>query len=370
MELTTRKKWWFGIGAWGVTMYGWLTNPSEEKSNRIAKWFVARAVDVRFNGEKIDLRDKPDDGYYVQSGLAAFHQNMLFIKSIDFHGLFSKSKSNKWIIGWNDSDETHSRGGHRKSGHGRFVLYDAETDLIVTQGDKLERPNNGAIADNGTFSLEDCHFGNDLSGTLYVFSRNGDVLFERKFTANIHKSGMSINGLYAACATACSSTDDGSKLYFFDIANKKEIFCINLTLSVSTFEFVEEKCHLIVNNRGLGKVRYSADGDFIDNSEDQDANLNSDKYGVIISTADEILKLPDISTERIRVVLEAIIKARALGADNNEAWRATALKVQGLAHAAIGENKEAVDAFEEALRLDPRIGIKGKMNLLKRKLNS
>ena len=155
-----------------LALYCWITNPSEEKLDLIANWFFIRAVDVRINGEKFDLSVKPENDS-IDTGLATFDKDWLYIKSIDFHGRFCKSKSNKWVICWSDSDKTLSKGGYRESGHGRYILYDLENDVIVTQGEKLERPNNGDIADNGTFSLEDWHFGNNLSGTIYVYSYNG-----------------------------------------------------------------------------------------------------------------------------------------------------------------------------------------------------
>jgi len=155
-----------------------------------------------------------------------------------------------------------------------------------------------------------------------------------------------------------------------DIKNNHELFRRDPTYRQESFDFDEEKCELIVSDRVLGKIRYAANGDLIDSLEDQEANLNSDHYQVVITNAECIVKQPLINMNTIRRILEAVVRARSLGADMDETWKPTALKVQGLAHEILGEYAEAIDVFEEALRLNPRIGIKKKMDLLKRKLKS
>ncbi|GEM_PF-1097329 len=367
LKLTTRKKWWWNIAVWATSVYCEIRRPSEEKLDEIANWVFVRSTDIHFMGKKLDLRVKSASSNRL---LTYFGDTSIIINSIDFSGSYSNSRSSKFVIGWSDFDSKNGRGGFRNSGHGRYVVYDSESDVIVIQGDNLQRPNDGLIANNGIFSLIDFHFGKVHSNTFYVFSEHGDVLFKRKFTANIFKSGLSENGLYAACQTANSRTDDGSKLFFLDIKNNHELFRRDPTYRQESFDFDEEKCELIVSDRVLGKIRYAANGDLIDSLEDQEANLNSDHYQVVITNAECIVKQPLINMNTIRRILEAVVRARSLGADMDETWKPTALKVQGLAHEILGEYAEAIDVFEEALRLNPRIGIKKKMDLLKRKLKS
>ena len=92
-----------------------------------------------------------------------------------------------------------------------------------------------------------------------------------------------------------------------------------------------------------------------------DANLNSSRYDRIILAAEKILGEGDLTDERTLEVLTAVRRARTLGADENPAWRPTALKVQGLAHEQLGQYPEAVQVYEESLALNPKIGVKRRL---------
>ena len=60
-------------------------------------------------------------------------------------------------------------------------------------------------------------------------------------------------------------------------------------------------------------------------------------------------------------ILAALQCARSLGADENPAWKPTALNVQGLSHEQLGQYPEAVQVYEEALALNPKIGVKRRL---------
>ncbi|WP_260620684.1 tetratricopeptide repeat protein [Pseudomonas protegens] len=54
-------------------------------------------------------------------------------------------------------------------------------------------------------------------------------------------------------------------------------------------------------------------------------------------------------------------RARSLGADGNPAWKPTALNVQGLSDEQLGQYPEAVQVYDEALALNPKIGVKRRL---------
>jgi hypothetical protein len=288
------------------------------------------------------------------------------VSSINYGGLYRLSKSKKWAISWRDSDPGAQRGGHRESGLGEFVLADLAGDVVFVHG-KMQRPNNGSIADNGTFSLEDWHFGNTLSGTFSVFDNTGKPIVIKELTANILGSGISRNGKLAYCTTANSKTEHSYKIFLFDLETGEELFCATpRTGGIESYAFDEDRKLLIADVKGVGKFRYDRGGNFVDAENLDKANLNSSDYSRIIRAAEKILNEPDICQSRAREALEAVIRARSLGADSNPAWTPNALKVQGLAHEVLDERHEAIQVYEEAFVLNPKIGVKRRLDALKK----
>lgn len=233
-----------------------------------------------------------------------FLDKLMSIDSMGYSGEFNKSELEKWIISWNNSGSSSSIDGYRENVHGSYILYDNENKVIVTRGNKLERPNNGSVANNGTFSLEDWHFGNNLSGTFFVFSKEGHVILKRKLKSNIYNSAISKSGLFAVCQTANNNTEDGNKLIFFDIGNNKELFSIYPHIGwAHGYDFDESEQYLYVCINKIGKFRYDIKGNFIDRDKYREAALNSNEYVASISMCKEILDDPNIDLQEVKNII-------------------------------------------------------------------
>ena len=311
----------------------------------------------------------PPKGRAIQSSTQTIEVSKPFlsVSSIGYAGLYSLSKSKKWAISWRDSDPAAGRGGHRESGYGEYVLVDLIGDVVSAQG-LMQRPNNGSVADNGSFCLEDWHFGSSLSGTFSVFDRAGNPILKKELTANIFGSGISKNGKLAYCATANSKTEHGYKVILFDLESGEELFCVTpRTQGLETYIFDEERKLLIADVKGVGKFRYDSIGNFVDANNLDKANLDSSDYSRIIRAAEKILGEQDLSGERATEALEAVMRARSLGADSNPAWKPNALKVQGFAHEILGQTHQAIEVYEEVIALNPKIGVKRRLDGLKKK---
>ena len=72
--------------------------------------------------------------------------------------------------------------------------------------------------------------------------------------------------------------------------------------------------------------------------------------------------------KQAELLLEAILRARELGADSDLSWKALALKLQGFTLEALGKYKEALDIYEEALKINSKIGVKRKADAIRKKL--
>ena len=245
------------------------------------------------------------------------------------------------------------------------VLVDAGGNTVRVDA-RMARPNNGSVADNGTFCLEDWHFGSALSGTFHVFNAQGAPIITKELSANILDSGISRSGRLAYCTTAISPTEDAHKLFLFDLKAGRQLFAVTPARACERFGFDEATLQLVAKVAGGGEYRYGSDGALVDEGAADVALLGSTNYSDVILTAESMLNgKPGVA--ELESILTALIRARGLGADDNPAWRPAALKVQGLAHEALGQASEAIGCYEEALQLNPRIGVKRKLDsLLKR----
>ena len=304
-----------------------------------------------------------------QPKFISFRENFAEIPSLGFFGPFRKSHSGEWAICWSDSDAPNHRGGYRESGHGSYILYNVTQDTIALQG-KLERPNSGSVADNGNFTIEDWHFGNVLSGTFYVMSSAGLELIKKKFEANIYNSTISDTGRFAVCQTANSPKgEDGNRLTAFDVEKAIEFFSIHPPTGwADSYKFIEDipKVGVVINK--IGTFYYDILGRFIDSEKFDVARLRCDRYDVVLLAAEEIVKTPQLNDQLASAALEAAVRALSLGAEKDQNWKAAALKIQGLAHEFLRNNEAAIAAFDGALLINPKIGLKRKADSLRKKL--
>lgn len=281
-------------------------------------------------------------------------------------GLFSVSPNGRWLISWRDSDPSSGTGGYRKQGKGGYLLYDISAKRVVLQG-HLERPNNGHVANNGSFVLEDWHFGDELSGTLHGFDAQGHSLLKRKFAANLVNSAISPNGRYAVGQTANSSSEDAVKLFLFDLATGGQRFAVPPRAGwAMDYTVDEERVEVIAHLKTLGAFRYDARGDFLDEEALEEASLTKGDYSTVIRVAEGIAKREGVSPGRLRDVLAAVVRARHQGADGDRGWAASALKVQGFIHESLGQTTEAMTLYQQALDINPKIGLKRKLVALQK----
>jgi hypothetical protein len=300
-------------------------------------------------------------------GASLFEDRYFTLEKPHWFGPCSRSPNGRWLISWRDTDIDGNRGGHRNSGKGAYLLYDTHAKRVVVQG-HLERPNHGHVADNGIFVLEDWLFVDDLAGTFYAFAPQGQVLLKRKVTANLASSAISPNGKYAVCQTNNSGTEDSFSLFLFDLQSGEELFHAEPSAGwTMDYTIDEARTEVLAHFKNLGTFRYDRNGQFLDSALLEEARLHRGDFSDTILTAERILQHAKPAPERVRQVLAAVQRARKEGADRDNGWKATALKVQGLAHEALGETSLAIDIYEQALAINPKIGVKRRLTALKKR---
>jgi len=318
--------------------------------------------------------DKKEDAEHpspqpVKRECPSFEDDSSFIDipSIDFFGQYTKSNSGEWAICWQDDSIENDQ-----NIDGRYVLYNRRDNTIAMQG-RLERPNNGHVANNGDFSLEDWHygFGNELSGTLYVFSSKGKILIQKRYHANIGNSAISESGRYAICQTSQNpDSEDGNRLTVFDTEKNTQLFSIHPPAMewADNFAFREDIQQFGIVMNKIGTFYFDREGNFLDTEGYRFAMLKSDNFYTILSAAGEMLKSTDFNKKTAEAVIDAVTRARANGKNKSDYQNALALKIQGQAYEFLGNLENTLEAFEKAIELNPKIGLKRKADALRKKI--
>jgi DNA polymerase-3 subunit epsilon len=279
-----------------------------------------------------------------------------------FMGQASKSPDGKYILAWSDADPSQRVSGSRTSGLGRYLLIRGNEVLV---DGCIERPNDGKVANNGVFVLNDWLFSSDLNGVFYAFRPSGDVIVERRFSANLHTNGLSAGGEFAVCQTCNSPTEDGDKLSLFDLRTGALVWSVNPPTGwASSYRFDVEHQLLGLGYGELGVFNYSLNGEFLDAERWEEAQIErGDGWGVFevatdrleqyrgtlnAKTASELLRLFDIAAERLKELGPV----------------ASIERHRGEIYEQLGDRQAAIAHYEKALAIDPKAGVKRKLAAL------
>ena len=292
-----------------------------------------------------------------------FEDQFLTLSKPRWFGTCRRSPNSRWVISWREGGSVVSSDGAVSRSKGAYLLYEAATGRVALRGNLL-RPMEGTVAENGTFALSEMGFSNALESVLHVFNADGERLLKRKLHALVLTTAISKNGRYAVCTTGNSGHEDGGSLFLFDLQTGTQLFATPPSAGWSTNYYIDEdRIEVIARIKELGEFRYDQTGQFLDDVALEETILQRGDYSRTIMAAERILLHSEPSIERVRQVLTAVQRARNNGADMDNGWRAAALKVQGLAHEALGEAPQAIKVYEQALALNPKIGVKRRLTV-------
>jgi len=185
-------------------------------------------------------------------------------RGCSFIGEYERSSNGRYTISWVDGHITvvgSSEADGRRNIPGKFLLLDRNREAVRGA---MERPNNGHVADNGTFVLCDWTF--ERNGAIfYAADRTGKLILERKF-GKLTDCGISPDGRFACCHALNSNDDDTSKLHFFDLTTGKLLWAREpeTGLSGKSYRFDTKKGLLYLVYRDWGPLAYNFAGEFLD----------------------------------------------------------------------------------------------------------
>ncbi|VVE33931.1 tetratricopeptide repeat protein [Pandoraea sputorum] len=302
---------------------------------------------------------------------ASVQNHWLTVQHPAFFGKARFSPNKRWIVGCNDSDG-NGKGGFREGGNGRVVLVDQQADNVLHELTCFARPTDAAVADPGTYIVLDSGFGSALQGDIVALDIEGHERFRRRYNANVFNLGLSKCGRYAAIQTASAPNDDGNLLEILDLDSGAAVFGTSpVTGWADKYSFkVDAKgrlAALIVEHKHLGRFRYSGAGQFQDLEAFQAARLDKGDYATKIMAARDLLK-NSATPESAHRALNAVQAALAEGANDRPDWAAEARRAQGEAYELLDQLPEALEAYDRALSLDPKIGVQRRASSIRKKL--
>lgn len=279
-----------------------------------------------------------------------------------------RSPNGRFILGWLDANPEGNRGGFRESGKGKYVLL--EGTRLRARG-YMERPNDGKVADNGTFVLNDWLFGSGLNGDFYAFRVDGSPILKRHFNANLLNNGLAPNGSLAVCQT-CNSPDkaDNSVLAIFDLVEGRELTRVNPEPGwADQYEFpLYSKTVGLRLRDPLGTFFYSCSGEFIDRQRWIMESLATGQLNLVKRLMEEAVSTAQ--TADYRRWLDAVESGLKHPQYRERSGQALGFRLKGQCLDALGRPIEALEAFDKALKHDPKIGVKRRAEQLRKAIGN
>jgi hypothetical protein len=297
------------------------------------------------------------DASDIEEDNLGFPSDIIRIPARDFFGQARKSPNGRYTIAWLD-------GGPDQARRGRWILLDG--GKVIAEG-VLPRPNDGKVANNGTFILNDWGAIETLSGTLTAFAPDGTMIVARTFQANLFDNGLSDDGRWAACQTANAPHEDGGRLFIFDLQAGREIGAFQPESGwAKDYSFSPDGLTVTLGYPDGGRFAYRTDGTFLDRSLWLAAGLQSGDLMIIERILKEAGGNP--SNELTTLLLPAIDRALMSDRYRDPKSQARAYRLRGTCFDMVGDIANAVTAYQDALTRDAKVGVKRRLEQIRKTL--
>lgn len=294
---------------------------------------------------------------------------ILSVDSLGFFGEASQSSNKRWVVGCTDSlSGMDSRLDHRV---GEVVLLDYQADQVVLRVSDLYRPMESAVSDNGAFVVCDSNFGDRLSSDVIGFDATQKKVLSRSYSANVFNLAISKCGRYAVVQTANAPNDDGNLLELFDFEAGTTLFSRQpQTGWADRYAFAVgddgSLKKLSVIHKDIGRFSYSPVGDFLDQSAYRKARLFKGSPEMRIYGAMDELKADPTNRARAEELLASLDAALKEVDRSHMDVVAIGLRVKGETLEVLGRTGEAISAYEDALAVNPKVGVAKRLTKLKK----
>lgn len=277
----------------------------------------------------------------------------------------SKSPSGTYVLLCRDAADDGSAVGDRTVGPGRYRLIEDGGDLRCDG--RLERPNGGKVADNGTFALADWQFGEGLHCRFLVMTADGQPVIDEAFGANAHFVAISDDGRFAAIHLASNpDAPDYDELFaLYDLTRSSKLWSKPLECGrAESVAFDPGRAILHVSTKAFGMFGYGLLDGETDESAIREAILaRGTGFDILTLITDEVAS-GQVAAERARRLVSDCERASTmLGEYPGHAARA--LRLAGEILEAQGDLAGALALWDRALAMDSKVGIRLRADALR-----
>lgn len=314
-------------------------------------WAVYFATIDDFDSVVWPFRRKSPQATQTTVSIDKSVSGIVSIESLDFVGTSSESPDGRFTIAFSNT-------------FGSYVL--AKSGIVICQG-KLERPWDGHVANNGTFVIVDWLLGSGLESEFWAFDLAGGILFRQRFQANAVNAGISDSGDYAVIQLSNSETADGGKLMFVDLRRQAILWQKRPESRwASSYVFDDKAQTLGLVYRDCGAYKYSYEGEFIDATRWRDERIIFASVFELILIAKDEMSSPHPNLSR---VLQLVDRAFQKDLADHRQELAYAYRLLGEVQECRGVFQGAMDNYERALSINPKVGVKRRLATLKKREN-
>jgi hypothetical protein len=229
---------------------------------------------------------------------------------------------------------------------------------------EIQRPNDGYVSNDGFVICCDWQNSNELIGTFLIFDTAGEQIFAKKTSANLGTCAISDNSKFALFETHNSDTEDSNSISIVDIEQKKIIHKFQRPCSFnSAIIDTDKKLIKLKDHRGfIFEVNFTGIQTNRDAYEKQIMNKGSvhDRLSLYFEKPNEV-KFKD--EKYLKLLTEALNDSDAsysFGKDR-------IYRMIGEYYDANGDTEQTIENWNKAIQINPKIGVKRKLDNLKRK---
>lgn len=293
---------------------------------------------VRYNGERVS--------FYI------FSEKLVQIEELDFMGNFVSSQNTTLRLAWENKM------------YGRVIRF--YENQIWWQRTFI-RPFETAISNDGFIVVNDgLSQGGDgtLQGKFYIVLPNGEILFEEKFSANLGICGITENQHFAWCETYNSNiSEDSSKFYVYLVKEQKKLFKVDI-ISHHIESVISSESSLTIFTKDCGKCIYDLSGNLLNQRE---VDIFVEKRLIESDSPWDLQRLIEIKIDKREISAMSenefayIYQLSVIASNKMKEYPNPNAQLErriGEMLLARNRNKEAIQHFQKALALNPKVGIK------------